>query len=353
MSHQDINFEDASMPTPPPPPPYMTPPPPPKKRKGWKIFARILLGGSLLLNFAMCSMMFGTRMVAEDEFPRVTERLSWGDRDAPVKVAVLRLDGVILRQARGFLGGGQDPVTTLLREIQAVTMDPEVRGILLKVNSPGGGVTASDEIYEALQRFKASAPDRRIVVQVRDLAASGGYYIALSADAIVAQPTSMVGSVGVMLSAVNLHELGEKLGMQDVSITSSDNKALLAPLKPVTPEHEEILQGLVDDLYVRFRDLVLENRPFDAEFADANQLLDGRVFSGVEAHRLGLVDEVGYDAEARALVGSLFGNEEIAFYSVSGEMGFASLLGANTASPLSDLQARLPGQPQFLYLWRP
>ncbi|MCC5850326.1 MAG: signal peptide peptidase SppA [Verrucomicrobia bacterium] len=348
MSQDSANMVDAH--NPPPPPPYAIP----KKRKGWKIFFRLVLGVSLLLNFSMCAMLFGTGMQPEDEMPTVVERLSWGERTAPVKAAVLRYDGMIMRRPQGLLGGGGDPVTRILREIQAVTVDPDVKAILFQVSSPGGGVTSSDEIYRALMRFKASDPERRIVVQIRDLAASGGYYISLPADVVVANPTAVVGSVGVMLSAVNFHELGEKIGMKDVTLTSSENKALLSSLKPVDPEHEEILQAVVDDLYAQFRDLVLESRPFDAAYAETHRLLDGRVFTARDALAHELVDELGYDDDARAAVSRLFANQDVAFYNISAPSGLAGLLGASASSPsLPALNLPFTGGAEFLYLWRP
>ncbi len=348
MSQDSVNMDDPH----PPPPPQ---PRAPKPRKGWRIFFRLTLGVSLLLNFSMCAMLFGTGLQPEDEMPNVIERLAWGDRAAPVKAAVLRYDGMILRRPQGLLGGGGDPVTRILREIQAVTVDPEVKAILFQVSSPGGGVTSSDEIYRALMRFKAADPERRIVVQIRDLAASGGYYISLPGDVVLANPTAVVGSVGVLLSAVNFHEFGEKIGMKDVTLTSGDNKALLSSLKPVDPEHEDILQGVVDDLYAQFRDLVLESRPFDAGYAETHQLLDGRVFSARDALAHDLVDELGYDDDARAAVRRLFANQDVAFYNVSAPAGLAGLLGASasTSSSLPTLNLPFTGTAEFLYLWRP
>lgn len=307
----------------PTPPSIPTPPPlPPRPRRphwGLRILFAFILLVSITINLSMCSMSLASvGLRAEEEFPVISESLAWGHRRAPVKAAVLRLDGIIIRQAQGFFGSIPDPVSTLLTEIQAVTMDPTVNVILLEVNSPGGGVTASDEIYRALLRFKESDPDRRIVVSVVDMAASGGYYIALPADVIVAQPTSIVGSVGVMLSAVNMHELGEKIGLKDVSLTSGDNKALLSSLQPVDPAHTQILQELVDDMYHRFRDLVVEHRPFSSEYAEEHNLLDGRIFTARQAFQHGLVDEVGYGPEARAAVSRLFGGQDVAFYNEIG-----------------------------------
>jgi protease-4 len=323
----------------------------PKKRR-FKWFFRILLGGSLLANLITCSVVSSKNLEPSRQRPAVGETLAWGDPMAGNKVAVLRLDGVIMREAVGSLfGPGVDPVTKLLNEIQAATVDEEVRAILLEVNSPGGGVTASDEIYNALVRFKQSDPDRKLVVAVQDMAASGGYYIALAADRIVAQPTSVVGSIGVIISTVNLHGLSEKLGIEDVSITSTDNKALLNMLEPVDPEHVGILQSVVDDMYARFRGLVLEHRPIDAAFAEQFALFDGRILTAPDAVDKGLVDVVGYGDNAREVVLELLGVSEAAFYEMNFTGGWAGLLAAK--GPRVELPFRLPRGAQFLYLWKP
>jgi protease-4 len=311
----------------------------------------VILSGSLLFNFSTCMMFAVSGLSAGSrEYPIVSETLAYGSPLADEKVALLRLDGVIIREEAGTLfGPSVDPVTKLLTEIQAAKMDDDVRAILLEVNSPGGGVTASDEIFHALMEFKRTRPDRVVVVHVQDMAASGGYYAALAADRIVAQPTSVVGSVGVMLSAINLHGLSEKLGIQDVSLTSSDNKALLNALEPVNPEHTEILQQVVDSLYVRFRDLVLEHRPFDAEFADAHSLLDGRIFTGPEALELQLIDRLGYADQARGEVLDLLKVSEAGFYEMEFTGGWSGLFGAKG----SGINLPVIQGAQFLYMWKP
>lgn len=339
-----------------PPEPPLSPSPPPlpvqRRKKRVPVFLWILLGVSLLLNAIWVAgrTSFNWIEVGSREYPPVEATLAWGNSEAEAKVAVLSLKGVILDEATQTLFGEElSPVAKLIGEIQAVTMDRSYDGILLYVDSPGGGVTASDEIYEALMAFKASDPDRKLVVHIQDMAASGGYYAALAADEIVAQPTSVVGSIGVLISAVNFHKLGEKLGIADVTLASSDNKALLNALEPVDPEHTEILQSLVDDMYERFRSLVLAHRPFTAEFADENFLMDGRVFTLPSAMELGLVDRMGYEETSRETLEELLQVENAAFYDVSYEAPSFSLFSAKAP------QVKLPTMPRsrLMYLWTP
>lgn len=331
--------------------PTSSPPPLPTKRTRVPRVLWFVLCVSLLLNLATCAMIVSpTRLAGVREYPDVTRTLAYGPQLSDTHVAVLDLSGTILRDAPASLIGEKvDPVTKLLMEIQAATVDENVRAILLEVNSPGGGVTASDEIYRKLMEFRESDPDRKIVVLVKDMAASGGYYAALAADVIVAQPTAVVGSVGVMLNAVNLSGLGDKLGVRDASLVSSENKALLNPLEPVDPEHQAILQEVVDDLYGRFRELVLERRPFDAAFAEKFSLLDGRIFTAPRARELGLVDETGYADLARRKVMDLLGDEDVGFYEMDYAGGWRGLFAVK--APEFGLPARLGSR--FLYLWTP
>lgn len=341
---------DATPPAPVAPPPPPLAPPPRRKKRRWVLWT--LLVFSLLINFVTCSQLgSGMAGLGEEEYPAVDETLLWGDVLSENRVAVIGLEGVIMRESSGSLFGETvDPVTKILNEIRAATVDETVQAILLEVNSPGGGVTASDEIYHALMGFKASDPKRKIVVHVRDMAASGGYYAALAGDLIVAQPTAIVGSVGVIISAVNMHELGQKIGLQDASLTSSENKALLNTLEPVNPEHQAILQQVVDQMYTRFRDLVLTHREFDADYADRHQLLDGRIFTLPAAEEHGLVDETGYMDHTRQRVLDLLGVEEAAFYRMEYSGGGWSSLFA-VESP--EILAPLNPNSTFQYLWKP
>ena len=240
----------------------------PRRPRRWvrRIFL-MAFGFSLLSNFSMCAYLGGGHTdLGEEEYPSLKETLAFGQADAEAKVMILRLSGVILREAGGGLfEPSLDPVSQILMEIQAATQDASVRAILLEVDSPGGGVTASDEIHNALLQFKAKGDDRKIVVLMKDLAASGGYYVAMAGDLLIAQPTTVVGSIGVLISAMNFNELGEKVGIKDVTLTSGSNKDLLSPLRPLQSEHVEILQKVVNDMYDRFRGLVLTSRSLDAD----------------------------------------------------------------------------------------
>jgi protease IV len=203
-------------------------------------------------------------------------------------VAVIRLDGVISADAGSgtFSTGGIDPLRAgdLLQEAEE---DARVQAVVLRVNSPGGSPAASWEIYEAVQRL-----EKPVVVSVGDAAASGAYYFASAADSIVASPHSQVGSIGVILQAVELEELFEKVGIGYTVLSRGEYKDLGAPNREMTEEEQEILLDRLDVIYERFIADVAEGRE-PLELEQVRELATGLTYSGEEALELGLVDRIG------------------------------------------------------------
>ena len=242
--------------------------------------------------------------------PEFTETWSYGSGSKIAqenKVVRIALSGVIMRgRQERLLGADPDMVESVLAQILAARSDPYVRAILLEVNSPGGAVTPSDEIYTALRMFKESADDRVIMVFIRDLGASGAYYASMAGDYIVAEPTAIVGSVGVIMHSYNMKELGDKIGLKSVTIASGDNKDMLNPLKEVDPAHMAMMQGLVDEMQNRFASIVMNARGMERR-----DLLDGRVFTAPRALEYGFIDEVGYWLDAVEVLKEKLDMEEL------------------------------------------
>ena len=205
----------------------------------------VMLVLSLFFNCVAVGLLSGDDSdgVPEDEFPDLKEIPSYGT-DGP-KVVRIACSGVLAHLETGAWGITRDPVESVLRQIRAAANDDEVDGILFEVDSPGGGVTCADEIFHELVRFKESREGRAVVGLAQDLAASGGYYVLLPCDAIVAQPTSTLGSIGVIVSGVNAAALAEKIGIRDATVASGANKDLLNPLKPVDEAHLDVLRAVV------------------------------------------------------------------------------------------------------------
>ncbi|MDF7801160.1 signal peptide peptidase SppA [Pontiellaceae bacterium B1224] len=312
----------------------------------------LMLFGSFLTNIGLTAALFSGSAssvgdaYAQDQFPSFDEVWSYGDRDGS-KVVRVDLQGVIMRGRQERLFGSEpDMVESILSQIHAATFDYEVKAILLEVDSPGGGVTPSDEIYAALERFKREDEERIILVFVRDLCASGGYYASMAGDYIMAEPTAIVGSVGVIMQTLNMQGLGEKLGLSSVTIASGANKDMLNPFEPVNPLHIEMLQDLVDSMQDRFATIVTESRGLDSR-----ELLDGRVFNVSQALENNLIDGVGYWPDAVDKLADLLDDDEVYIVRYAQPLTFfESMFGAKTPK-IPDFQA--VEAPRFLYLWKP
>jgi len=339
----------------------------PAKKKRWMpVIIAIILGVFLFIS-VMINLMQGMTLMLKnaggamgdesDEFPMFTETTSWGAGDT--KVVRIAIDGAIMRGgAPTLLGNTIDKVELVLEQVRAATVDEDVKAIILEVNSPGGGVTASDEIYQALQDFKSQQEGRKIVVYMKDLAASGGYYVAMAGDWLVAQPTSILGSIGVIMQSVNFHGFVEKHGISDTTIKSGENKDLMNPFQPVPEEQRELLQELIDAMYNRFSGLVAQGRSMDEN--KLKIFADGRVFDSDTALEHGFIDEIGYWQDVVEQTEKLLGQEEVHFVRYEKSVDFMQML-AGMKEPLEvdngiEKVLRDPfsvSTPQLLYMWRP
>ncbi|MFZ4396257.1 MAG: signal peptide peptidase SppA [Kiritimatiellia bacterium] len=230
----------------------------------------------------------------EDEVPELREIWSSGSA-AGTKVVRIAMSGLIM------LGDSEwsesaDSASAAMRAIKRATHDQEIEGILLEIDSGGGGITASDMIYQALMEFKKVRPGRVVVTLMGDIAASGAYYVSLPSDLILAHPTTITGSIGVIMQTYNIKELAAKLGIKDETFKSGENKDILNPFHDVTPEQRAMLQAVIDTLHSRFVKLVAESRKLSE--ADVRKLADGRIFVADEALERKLVDGIGYRADA-------------------------------------------------------
>ncbi|MGN0885833.1 MAG: signal peptide peptidase SppA [Candidatus Spyradenecus sp.] len=350
-------FPDAPFTTPgamPSPPP----PPPPRRRPGCLIG---LLGGcllsALLLVGSFASLIFGGAYVFHKlansptlEHLCAAYEFIQGNDDCPKQVLRLELNGVITGAAPSRWYLPPDCDAAVLAEIEQAIEEESIDGLLLVVDSPGGSVTASDELYYALERFKAAKDGRKVVVLGRDMLASGAYYFAMAADWIRLQPTGLVGSIGVIVPGVNLYGLATKVGVVDNSIASGANKDLGNPLKPVNAAHNARLQSLVNGLHARFIALVAQGRKMTAD--TVRPLADGSIYLAQDAVNLRLIDDTGYEQTLPATFAKLFdcAEEEIALFRPAEQKpglraflsDFPGALGRGIAAPLLEAPAARP-----------
>ena len=299
----------------------------------------------LLLNISTTSLTGD----AEDEFPEFTERWSYGDGD--VKAVRISVTGLIFRESGGgFFPRRYDKVESILRQIRAARNDLTVRAIILEVDSPGGAITPSDEIYQALMNFKQSEEGRKVIVHMKDLAASGGYYVAMAGDWLVAEPTAIVGSIGVIMQALNWKVLTEKIGLSATTIASGENKDLLNPFEEVSAEQVQLLQTMIDNMYERFVGIVQAGRGIDAE--KLTTLADGRIFSADDALKHNLVDEIGYWDDVVARAQEQLGVSSLKIIRYEQPAAFFDWI-ARARVPLPLNTWRELATPRMLYLWKP
>mgnify|MGYP000165083128 CR=1 FL=1 len=215
----------------------------------------------------------------------LTHKVPIGER-----VALIRVEGVIL-----------DSRDTI-EELKKYSKDPSIKAIVLRVDSPGGGVAPAQEIYEEIKKIKSK---KKVVVSMGSVAASGGYYISSPAHKIVANPGTLTGSLGVIMEIPNLEGLMDKIGIKTEVIKSGRYKDMVSVFKSMTPEERKVLQNILDDVHEQFIRAVSEGR--DMKIEDIKKLADGRVFTGRDAKELRLIDELGNLEDAISLAGRLSG----------------------------------------------
>ena len=208
------------------------------------------------------------------------------------RVAVVRIEGVIV--------DSRDAI----EELRKFREHPGVKAIVLRIDSPGGGVVASQEIYSEVLKTRTDGKVK-VVASMGNLAASGGYYIAAATDKIVANPGTLTGSIGVIMELANVRGLMEKVGVQSVVIKSGKHKDLASPFRTMSAEDRALLQGVLDDVHDQFIQAVAAGRAMKVN--QVRDLADGRVFTGRQARTAKLVDELGDLQDAIKLAGKMGG----------------------------------------------
>lgn len=278
------------------------------------------------------------------------------------KILLLEVDGVINgAEMPSFFGSSPSTVARVRSVLDLAREDPEIGGVLVRIDSPGGTATASEQVYTEILRFKKEK-GIPVVAQLLTTAASGGYYIAMAADEVQAHPTTVVGSIGVIFTSMNFAGLMEKLGIEDQTITGGEFKDIGSPFRPLTAEERAQLQSIVDDLHARFRDVVDRGRPA----LDANEvaaLANGRIYSAPQALENGLVDRIGAMEDAVGLLSDRMGAPDVrvvAYHRPNRPrsnyyMQAPGLVGPPPLDPATMGQALAPllGRPGFHYLWWP
>ncbi len=291
----------------------------------------ILLGGGALFFFILCLVALAVLFSGENYSPNFTISSN--------QIASLELEGTIL-DSKEFV-----------EQLKDYGKRSGVRAVVIRINSPGGGVVASQEIYEAIKKFRAET-NKKVVVSMASVAASGGYYVACGADRIFANPGTITGSIGVIAEWYNYGDLLQWAKMKNVVIKSGAMKDAGSATRPLTEEEKAYFQSLINNMYGQFVSAVAGSRKMKED--DVRKLADGRVYTGQEAKANRLVDELGTFEDAVAATAKMAG--------ISGEPKLVSpakknfsildvILG-DARSALSIDQDRSESHIRFEYLWR-
>ncbi|MBD3292117.1 MAG: signal peptide peptidase SppA [Armatimonadia bacterium] len=310
-------------------PAHGSPPPPPPpdsggSRRNWLLIAGILVIGMVLLVGMVMVIVAVAGLASGGEMA-----FSAGGQ----KVGVITVEGVISAAGQqSFLGEPLGGVRQTLKQLKRAEEDDGIAAIVLRINSPGGSAAASQELYYEIQRVAESKP---VVASMADVAASGGYYIALPAERIIANQATMTGSIGVRMSFLRYYELMDEIGVDGGSITSGEYKDIGSPWREMRSDERELLEGMIDNIYDQFVEHVAESR--EMEETDARKLADGRIFTGEQALEAGLIDELGGFNDAVKVAGELGGIEgEPEVRDIGGGSSLFDLMGAQSRAIARD-----------------
>ena len=332
----------------------------------------LLIGGAIA--FGLLFLTVSAIALVLISGPGGTDGGGGGDRVAPMtfkekyvsgegsdKIAVLPVTGLIGPQNPEPIPLSAPAATpeAIRDQLRQATEDERVKAVIFEVNSPGGGVVPTDQIYESILDFKETT-GKPVVVSMDATAASGGYYIATAADRIVANANTLTGSLGVIFTYLNFEEAADNLGLEEEVVKSGTFKDIGSATREPTEEELEILQTYVDEGYDRFVEVIVEGRKLPEE--EVRELADGRIYSGLQAESLGLVDELGDLERAAEISRELASLEEATTVRYQPRSpGLAELLGARlgsspepAAETLKVLEtAGLSPTPELQYLYRP
>lgn len=329
---------------------------PPSKSTGHNPWAALLL---LTFLISTCCGIYLTlhpqsscksvkNTVSNESSTAIAETL--GKTSSKPGIAWIKVRGVIAQEDNASPFARPNGASAIAKKIRNAAEDKNVKAIVLDINSPGGTVASVQNIYSELLRAKEKG--KKIVALFRDVAASGGFYIAMAADKIVAEPGTITGSVGVIMQTSNVEGLFEKIGVKVTPITSGKYKDMGSSYRPMTDAEKALLQDMVNDTYTQFFAAVKAGRP-QVKPEDLTEYTDGRVFTGQRAYNLGFIDKLGGEEEARQLAGELAGlkNPKILNQRTDSLRDFVLSFGANMESQSITKQIQSLATPSVSYLW--
>lgn len=256
--------------------------------------ALLICGAILVMAFAIFALATEIKAFALNLSDPAKNEETAPANDLKPQVIDISIKGPISFAERSsrFWEDKKDSAESIVDAIEESAKDSRIRGLLLTVNSPGGEITACDVIDQAVQKFKNSSSNRYVVVYMQELAASGGYYVSSHADKIVITPTTLTGSIGVIMQTYQYGDALRKLGVSDVTFTSGPMKDMLNPMHSVSPEVSNVVHAVIGELYDRFVSVIADGRHMSVD--KVKELADGRIYTAKQAVENGLADKIGY-----------------------------------------------------------
>ena len=317
---------------------------PPRKGAGWRIFWGIVLALSVMANIALFLILIGVVAIfATGQRGLLTEEVI---REGPArtKIAMITVQGLIYGEQ----------AENVYRQLKAARRDKRVKGVIVRVNSPGGTISASDQIYKEINKFREEEK-KPVVAFMQGVAASGGYYTSVACEKIIAEPTTITGSIGVISWYFVVQELLEdKLGVLPVVVKSGQKKDWPSSFRAPTPEEIQYMRDkLITPALDRFVEVVAEGRKASLTLDDVRRLADGGIFGAQEALEEKLIDEIGYLDEAIELAKSLAGIDKAQVVQYRKPFSLTDFLRYRKSNLLKIDRNTLYelGTPQILYLW--
>jgi protease IV len=299
-----------------------------------------------------------TEMVKENSGPVVEMPVEGQECGQGPTVAIIDVDGLLLNDNLvGALSAGENPVDLFRTRLDAAGADPNVCAVVVRINSPGGGVTATDIMWRELQNFRAKHK-LPVVTCLMDLGCGGAYYLATASDVIVAHPTSIVGGIGVILNLYNLQDTLNLFSIVTQFVKAGKNIDMGSVVEALPDETRVMLQKMADDFHQRFQDIVKKARP--KVDLDKGNTFDGRIFTASQALERKLIDRIGYMDDALAMARELAHQPQakaVVFHRCRDQARTPYAITANIPLQSSVLPMSIPGidrsrLPTFLYLWQ-
>ncbi|MBW8039773.1 MAG: signal peptide peptidase SppA [Planctomycetes bacterium] len=315
-----------------------------KTGSGWKIFWGITLALSIMANLAMIFVVIGVITI-----------FSTGQRDTLAEEIIQagsRRNKIVIIKVEGIIDSLQ--AKSLRQQLKRARKDRRVKGLIISVNSPGGTISGSDRIYNEIRKYR-DEEGKPIIAFMQGVAASGGYYTSVACDKIIAEQTTLTGSIGVIFGHFVLQELLEdKLGIKPVIITSGPKKAWLSMFKPFEEEQRKYVEErLINPAFERFVEVIAEGRP-SLTLSEIKELADGGIYDAREALKQKLIDDVGYLDDAIKLVKSLAGIKDAQVVEYRKPFSLAGFLTLQSKKNILQFDRSMLYElstPQLLYLW--